>query len=125
MDYDDESQNLHIHLKKGEQLLDGSKAEQLVRFRHNNDYTTYPLEYGDNDTGRMRTQREFMLQVMKQTLKPDNLWKVFEILDIAKECIITNINFKNMLDKLNIRYEREYRLGDFIYDFKDSGSAWR
>lgn len=29
-----------------------------------------------------------------------------------------NINFKNMLDKLNISYEREYRLGNFIYDFK-------
>ena len=93
MDYDDDSQNLHIHLKKGEQLLDGDKAEQLVRFRHNNDYTSYPEEYGDNDTGRMKTQREFILQVMKQTLKPDNIWKVFDILDIAKECIITNVNY--------------------------------
>lgn len=32
MNYDDTSQNLHIHLKAGEQKLDGDKAEQLVRF---------------------------------------------------------------------------------------------
>ena len=93
MDYDDVTQDLHIHLKAGEQLLDGDKAEQLVRFRHNNDNTTYPVEYGDNDTGRMRTQREFMLQTMKQTLKPENIWKIFDIIDIAKECVTTNVNF--------------------------------
>lgn len=93
MDYDDTSQNLHIHLKAGEQKLDGDKAEQLVRFRHNNNGTSYPEEYGDNDTGRMRTQREFMLQVVKQTAKPGNIFKLGEILDVAKEYVITNIDF--------------------------------
>ena len=93
MDYDDLSQNLHIHLKAGEQMLDGDKAEQLVRFRHNNDWTTYPEEYGDNDTGRMRTQREFIMQVVKQTAKPENIFKLGEILDIAKEYVVTNIDF--------------------------------
>jgi len=33
MDYDDPYQNLHIHLKKGKQVLDGKKAEQFVRYR--------------------------------------------------------------------------------------------
>ena len=80
MDYDDTSQDLHIHLKAGEQKLDGDKAEQLVRFRHNNPdkygrMTSYPAEYGDNDIGRMRTQREFILQVVKQTAKPENIFK--------------------------------------------------
>ena len=93
MDYDDTSQDLHIHLKAGEQKLDGDKAEQLVRFRHNNNGTSYPEEYGDNDTGRMRTQREFMIQVVKQTAKPGNIFKLGEILDVAKECVITNIDF--------------------------------
>lgn len=32
MKYDDNRQNLHINLKAGEQLLDGDKAEQVVRF---------------------------------------------------------------------------------------------
>lgn len=93
MDYDDVTQDLHIHLEKGEQLLDGDKAEQLVRFRHNNDGTSYPEEYGDNDTGRMRTQREFIMQVIKQTAKPENIFKIGEILDVAQEYVITNIDF--------------------------------
>ena len=33
MNYDDPTQNLHIHLSKGMQHLDGEKALQLVRFR--------------------------------------------------------------------------------------------
>ena len=98
MDYDDKSQNLHIHLKAGEQKLNGDKAEQLVRFRHNNNGTSYPEEYGDNDLGRMRTQREFIMQVMKQTLKPENIFKIGQILDVAKENVITNIDFNVLKD---------------------------
>lgn len=93
MDYDDKSQNLHIHLKAGEQKLDGDKAEQVVRFRHNNDGSSYPAEYGDNDIGRMRTQREFIMQVIKQTAKPENIFKLGEILDVAKDYVLTNIDF--------------------------------
>lgn len=93
MDYDDPTQDLHIHIKKGEQVLDGDTAEQVVRFRHNNNGTTYPEEYGDNDLGRMRTQREFIMQVVKQTAKPENIFKIGQILDVAKEYVITNIDF--------------------------------
>jgi len=93
MDYDDPSQDLHIHLKAGEQQLDGDKAEQVVRFRHNNNGTSYPEEYGDNDIGRMRTQREFILQVIKQTAVPSNIFKLGEILDVAKQYVETNIDF--------------------------------
>ncbi len=98
MDYDDTSQDLHIHLKAGEQKLDGNKAEQLVRFRHSNPdrygrTTSYPVEYGDNDIGRMRTQREFILQVVKQTARPENIFKLGEILDVAKQYVLTNIDF--------------------------------
>ncbi len=93
MDYDDPTQDLHIHLTAGEQELDGDKAEQLVRFRHNNNGTTYPQEYGDNDLGRMRTQREFIMQTLKQTLKPENVFKIGQILDVAKENVQTNVDF--------------------------------
>lgn len=92
MDYDDDSQNLHIHLKAGEQKLDGDKAEQVVRFRHNNNMTSFPSEYGDNDIGRMRTQRDFVMQVIKQTARPENIFKLGEILEIAHENLITNID---------------------------------
>lgn len=129
MNYDDVTQNLHIHLKAGEQLLDGDKAEQLVRFRHNNNYTTYPEDYGDNDTGRMKTQREFILQIMKQTLKPDNMWKVFDILDVAKESIITNVNFDVAKDY--VPYAVEFNTIDLLSDVlpgtntnKNSSGTW-
>ena len=65
MNYDDPTQDLYIHLKKGKQLIDKDKAEQLLRFRHNNDGSSYPASYGDNDYGRMRTQREFIKAVAK------------------------------------------------------------
>ncbi len=93
MDYDDTSQDLHIHLKAGEQKLDGDKAEQLVRFRHNNDGTTYPEEYGNNDLGRMKTQREFIMAVIKQTAKMENIFKLGEILNVAEKNVITNVDF--------------------------------
>ena len=85
MKYDDPTQDLHINLKEGMQKINGEKAEQLLRFRHGNHGETYPEEYGGNDYGRMRTQREFMMAVMQQTLKPGNIFKIGEILDIANK----------------------------------------
>lgn len=112
MNYDDKSQDLHIHLKAGEQLLDGDKAEQLVRFRHNNNGTSYPEDYGDNDIGRMRTQREFILQVVKQTAKPGNIFKIGQILDVAKEYVITNVDFDVAKDY--IPYAVEFNTEDLL-----------
>lgn len=91
MNYDDSSQNLSIHLKAGTQKLNGEQAEGLVRFRHNNNGTSYPASYGDNDLGRMRTQREFLREVAKQTIQLKNVTKIGSIIDILKENITTNI----------------------------------
>lgn len=98
MKYDDPTQNLHINLKAGEQKINGEKAEQLLRFRKNNNNTSYPEEYGDNDTGRMRTQREFLMAVMQQTLKPGNVFKIGQILDIANKYLETNVDFSYIKD---------------------------
>lgn len=98
MDYDDSSQDLYIHVKKGLQRLNGEQAEWVVRFRHNNNGTTYPVEYGDNDLGRMRTQREFIMEVAKQTLKLGNITKINDILKIAEEEIETNIEWDTMME---------------------------
>lgn len=100
MDYDDVTQDLHIHLKAGVQQIDGKKAEHLLRFRHNNNGTSYPSEYGDNDIGRMRTQREFITAVISQTVKLENITKLGAILDVANRNLITNIDFKTLKDYL-------------------------
>lgn len=96
MDYDDSAQGLHIHLKAGEQLIDGDKAEQLLRFRHNNDGTSYPEEYGDNDLGRMKTQREFIQETLKQLIKFENVTKVLNLIDIAFNNIKTDLTMETI-----------------------------
>lgn len=98
MKYDDPTQDLHIDLKAGEQKLSGQQAEWLVRFRHNNDGTSYSLEYGDNDIGRMRTQREFIQETLKQTLKPENLLHLTKIAQIGYDNIKTNMTFDTIKD---------------------------
>ena len=98
MKYDDPAQDLHINLKAGEQLINGEKAEQLLRFRHNNNGTSYSYEYGDNDYGRMRTQREFITAAISQTLKVSNILKITEFLDIVKKNVKTNMDFNIIKD---------------------------
>lgn len=100
MNYDDPTQDLHIHLEAGVQQIDGEKAEQLLRFRHNNDGTSYPTEYGDNDLGRMKTQRDFITAVVEQTVKLENITKLGKILDIASRNLITNVDFNALKDYL-------------------------
>lgn len=97
MDYDDPTQNLHIHLKKGYQLINGEKAEQLLRFRHNNDGTSYPSNYGDNDFGRMKTQRDFIEQTVKQTMDIKNILKSKKIIDAVFNNIETNIDKNDLI----------------------------
>ena len=98
MDYDDTSQDLHIHLKKGLQLLDGDKAEQLVRFRKNNDGTTYSGDHEKDDYGRMSTQREFIIETVKQTIQAKNILKIKDIIDIAYEYVETNLSISVVKD---------------------------
>ena len=98
MYYTDKTQDLVIDLKAGTQIINGEKAEQLLRFRHNNDLTSYPIEYGDNDFGRMRTQRDFIMATLKQTLKPGNIFKIGQILEIANENVETNLQLSYIKD---------------------------
>lgn len=114
MKYDSYSQGLHIDLKAGEQVLDGDKAEQLVRFRHNNDGSTYPASYGLEDEGRMKTQQAFLTELAKQTLTVGNIPKIMDILDIANKYVKTNMDF-NML-KDYVPYLVELNMNDIKKD---------
>lgn len=98
MDYDDDSQQLYIHLQKGIQKMNGDKVEQLVRFRHNNNGSTYPYEYGIEDYGRMRTQREVIKTILRQTVQFKNVKEIGKIMDLAEKYIQTNMNFSELKD---------------------------
>lgn len=98
MDYDDPTQDLHIHLKAGKQLLDGDKAEQVLRFRHNNDGTSYPSSYGDNDIGRMKTQREFIKVLIQQISNKKSLSDFKQYAQIVKNNVTTNFNIDDIIN---------------------------
>ncbi len=110
MHYTDRGQGLYIDLKAGEQLLDGDKAEQVVRFRHNSDGTTYPLEYGGEDLGRMRTQRAFLTALLEQTIENMDVNMIFDFLDIAKEYVETNLDFEAIKDY--VPYVLDFKIED-------------
>ena len=63
MNYEDPYQDLYIHLKKGVQLLDGKKAEQLVRFRK------YPM----GDVARVSVQQIFLKEFAKKILSTETI----------------------------------------------------
>lgn len=88
MDYDDSSQGLHIHLKKGRQVLDGDKAEQFVRYRKGNETNE---GYKDGDLGRIKAQQILLKNLVDQKVKLKYLSKVDEILMVLQEHVRTNI----------------------------------
>jgi len=98
MKYDDPSQNLHIDLKAGLQRLNGDQVEQVVRFRHNSNGSTYSYEYGMEDYGRMKTQRAVMVAIVKQTIKLKNITEIGNIIDIAKKYVKTNMDLNILKD---------------------------
>ena len=100
MDYDDPTQDLHIHLNAGYQLLDGEKSEQVLRFRHNNDGSSYTASYGDNDIGRMKTQREFIKALAKQILSKNAIKNSKQYIQIIKNNVDTNFNLGEIIHYL-------------------------
>ena len=92
MDYDDPYQDLHIHLTKGVQRLDGQSALGVVRFRHNNDGTGY----GNEDLGRIATQQAFLKTVAKQVLQLSNIDKVSDFVRIFNKNVKTDMSMGNL-----------------------------
>lgn len=88
MDYEDPYQDLYIHLKEGYQLLDGSKALQLMRFRHG---------YSSQDIGRSETQRAFLTALIKQTITLSNITKVTSLIKIVNQYVESNMPLDTMI----------------------------
>lgn len=55
MDYDDPTQDLHIHYKKGMQHLNGEDAVKVLRWRKNNSGESLSV----GDVGRVEVQHSF------------------------------------------------------------------
>ena len=94
MDYDDPAQDLHIHLKAGQQKLNGEDAMGLIRWRHNNDYS---VQYPNGDLGRVQTQQAFLKAVAAECLKPEILLKAPSLAQIFIERVSTDLSIGNIL----------------------------
>ncbi|MBQ3225993.1 MAG: LCP family protein [Clostridia bacterium] len=96
MDYDDPTQNLHIHLKKGMQHLNGQKAHDYVRFRHNNDGSA-PGLYALGDPGRIDAQQKFLKELLRQKLQPQYLAKAPQLIEKIYQYVNTNFSLSDAL----------------------------
>ncbi len=87
MNYDDPLQDLHIHLKKGYQHLDGDKSEQLVRFRR----------YANGDVDRIKVQQAYFKALVDQKLAAKYVLKIPEVYGIIEGNSATNMRGADML----------------------------
>ncbi|MDE7218246.1 MAG: LCP family protein [Oscillospiraceae bacterium] len=81
MNYDDDWQDLHIHLKKGVQTLDGQQAMGLVRFRR----------YSEGDIKRVEVQQNFMKALIKECLSIQHWGKIKAYIDLAMKNVETDL----------------------------------
>ncbi len=93
MNYDDPYQDLHIHLERGYQLLDGDKAEQFVRFRQNNNGSGY----AGGDVERLAAQQGFIKATINQLFSFGNTLRIPKLVGIFDDMIETNISNGELL----------------------------
>lgn len=127
MKYDDGSQDLHIDLQPGVQVLNGKQAEGFVRFRHNNDMT---VGYAMGDVQRTEVQQDFIKAFTKQVLSTKNISKIPELINIALKNTDTNITLreatKYITDASKIDIDNIYSCTapGVLKDVGDKSSSW-
>jgi LCP family protein required for cell wall assembly len=75
MDYDDRAGDLHIHLKKGRQLLNGEKALEYVRYRHD----------ALGDLARIQRQQKLIAAIKDKGLRIGQIRKIDDIARIIAD----------------------------------------
>lgn len=96
LNYDDPIQNLHIHLKKGQQILDGKKAEQYMRYRQGNSGKV-TKNYDGSDLKRIDAQQNFIIELIKQKVNIIYITRMNDILNVIFSNIDTNIKMDEVL----------------------------
>ncbi|TCK93455.1 LytR family transcriptional attenuator [Natranaerovirga hydrolytica] len=87
MSYYDDIQDFRINLREGQQLLDGDKAEQLVRFRN----------YRFGDLQRVEVQRDFLSELVNKVLSESSMQENFSILEVIYNNVETDIAFFDVM----------------------------
>ncbi len=92
MYYKDPYQKLLIDLKKGEQHLNGAKAEMLVRYRR----------YTNGDIDRIKVQQDFLRALVEQKLTPENILKIDDIYKEVMKNVKTDFDAAELAKNLGI-----------------------
>lgn len=95
MSYDDPTQDLHIHISKGFQHLDGEQVMQVLRFRKNNNGA--PGIYAQGDIGRIQVQQDLLMAIADKLLQPSVVAHIPELVDIFMENVETDLTIPNLL----------------------------
>ena len=93
MNYDDPVQDLHIHISKGWQKLNGEQAMGVIRYRHDNDMR---YGYANGDLGRIETQQAFLKAVVEQCLQIQNVARINELAKVFTENVSTDLTINNL-----------------------------
>ncbi len=88
MNYDDPYQDLHIHISKGYQRLNGNGALGVMRCRNC---------YANADIGRTQTQRKFLAALAKQTVTLSNATKVTSLINILNTYVESDMALNDMV----------------------------
>ena len=92
MDYDDPTQDLHIHFQRGMTHLDGQEAMEVCRFRHNNEGK---IQVAYTDVERTQTQQQILTLIAQKMLaQPD---KIPGYLELISEHVETDLELGEML----------------------------
>lgn len=121
MDYDDPTQDLHIHLKKGMQHLNGSQAIQYMRFRHPNVYNSEIEKYYDgSDLKRIEAQQRFIKEFIRQKATVKYFSKADELVQATFKYLETNIKTEEAVNM--IKYAGNVKANDVAF-FRVPGTA--
>lgn len=93
MDYDDPTQDLHIHFSSGLQHIDGEDAVKLLRWRKNNSGESHSV----GDVGRVEIQHDFLTAMMGQALSISTLTNIAQIAHIVDENLTSNLRYGEMM----------------------------
>ena len=88
MNYDDPTQDLHIHIPEGQQKLNGEQFVQLMRFRSG---------YAGGDIQRIDMQHELLMAVASQMISLKNIPNLTEVISIVSDNMETSLTAENML----------------------------
>lgn len=87
LNYDDNWDGLHIHLKKGYRRLGGQSAIEFARFRHD------PL----GDIGRITRQQQVMNALLDELRQPRAVLRTNRILRVFREDLRTNLTERQLI----------------------------